>query len=302
MTLPKSKTKAVKENNMPQSNSDSINSANNTSKEPASTKTSTPNESNTNVKDTPTESNKAEDRLAHLKNLRMLKRDSVLANRSAVNAEYNHNHTDKSKAAKAAALRERAEEELAKMDAEERGEDFERKQAWDWTVAESESWDKVLAERKERESRRGFSDYQSMAHAAYEKELRENSGDSKEKLQRYQKRKMEQVRKHATLMEDEDGNIIAYDKDGALGMAGVGDGLGPTLDQYDHRPDKEDIDNLVNSVKKGDAHRMKKRKKNDGNGELVSYINEKNKQFNDKLSRHYDKVSFQHSFFFTFSY
>lgn len=35
---------------------------------------------------------------------------------------------------------------------------------------------------------------------------------------------------------------------------------------------------------------MKRRKKNDDD-EMVSYINEKNKQFNQKLSRHYDKYT-----------
>lgn len=240
----------------------------------------------------------AADRLERFKNLRTLKRDSVLANRSAVHTEYTQVHTDTSKAAKAAALRERAEQELAKIDSKERGEDFERKRAWDWTVAESEAWDKTLEAKKERENNEGFSDYQNMAHAAYEKEIRENLGDDKERLQKYQQQKMKQLKKHATLLEDEDGNLIAYDKDGELGLTGIGSGTGAALDQYESRPDKEDIDNLVNAVTKGDAQRMKRRKKNDGNGELVSYINEKNKQFNEKLSRHYDKVSFFHSCFY----
>lgn len=79
----------------------------------------------------------------------------MLANRSAVHTEYTKVHTDSSFASKSARLRARAEEELSKLDAEEKGEDFERKRAWDWTVQESEEWDKKLSEKKERRTEEG---------------------------------------------------------------------------------------------------------------------------------------------------
>lgn len=44
--------------------------------------------------------------------------------------------------------RDEAEFKLAKAEAEDDGEDFERKRAWDWTIEESERWDKRTEKKK----------------------------------------------------------------------------------------------------------------------------------------------------------
>lgn len=59
------------------------------------------------------------------------------------------------------------------------------------------------------------------------------------------------------------------------------------------KPPKEAIDRLVNKLKKDDIERLSKRNKRreqEDDGQ-VNYINEKNKQFNKKLERHYDKYT-----------
>lgn len=49
-----------------------------------------------------------------------------------------------------------AEMKLAKADAEDAGEDFERKRAWDWTMEESEAWDRRLAGKHRNRDQAGF--------------------------------------------------------------------------------------------------------------------------------------------------
>src|SRR5271156_3013781 len=49
-----------------------------------------------------------------------------------------------------------AELKLSKQDAEEAGDDFERKKAWDWTMEESEKWDRRLAQKAQNRDQAGF--------------------------------------------------------------------------------------------------------------------------------------------------
>ena len=49
-----------------------------------------------------------------------------------------------------------AEMKLAKADAEDAGDDFERKRAWDWTIEESEAWDRRLAEKQRNRDQASF--------------------------------------------------------------------------------------------------------------------------------------------------
>jgi pre-mRNA-splicing factor SYF2 len=62
----------------------------------------------------------------------------------------------------------------------------------------------------------------------------------------------------------------------------------------EHKPPKDAVDRLVKDLQQAEDARLKKRKERMGqNGEDgdVTYINEKNKQFNQKLNRFYNKVS-----------
>ncbi len=172
--------------------------------------------------------------------------------------------------------KQRAEFELAKLEAEASNEDFERQRAWDWTVEESEKWDKRMAEKKDREENGGFQDYSQAAERAYLKEMREFKPDVKSYLQSQikdlQKNNIKEV------ITTENGQII------------VSGDTEPT--RYgEHKPSKSDIDRLVGQVKKGDERRMKRRRDSDENETTVNYINETNKQFNKKLARHYDKYT-----------
>ena len=49
-----------------------------------------------------------------------------------------------------------AEMKLAKQDAEEAGDDYERKRAWDWTIEESLKWDERTREKARNRDKAGF--------------------------------------------------------------------------------------------------------------------------------------------------
>ncbi|VVT43944.1 uncharacterized protein SAPINGB_P000224 [Magnusiomyces paraingens] len=206
--------------------------------------------------------------------------ESAKANRKDTHQEYTNKHTDYSQVERQKRKKEEAELELSKIELEEKGEDFERKRAWDWTIEESENWDKKQQEKSERVKTSKFSDYTTAAERAYLKDLQDLQPDIKD----YNEKKIESLKSKGMIIEGKDGEIIAYDMDGSLTTSQ------DSLSQFSHKPSKKVVDNLVNHLKKGDEQRMKRRKKNDDD-EMVSYINEKNKQFNQKLSRHYDKYT-----------
>lgn len=61
-----------------------------------------------------------------------------------------------------------------------------------------------------------------------------------------------------------------------------------SLGFVDNKPNKQAVDRLVGDLRKAEDVRMRRRK--GGDEEDVTYINDKNKQFNQKLARYYNKV------------
>ncbi|ODQ68616.1 SYF2-domain-containing protein [Nadsonia fulvescens var. elongata DSM 6958] len=203
------------------------------------------------------------DRVARFKQLQRRKIESLAANKKELHFEYKRNRTDTKAQQAFERKKDEAQFELDRIEAEENGEDFERKRAWDWTVEESEKWDEKMSEKKrrEKETEDGFKSYGDMAVKAYEKSLKKVDVD----LEGYQKQ-MERMRK----------NGIDVDDSFSGGLSS--------------KPTKHAVDKLVDKLTEGDKERMKRRKKDDDN-KNVSYINDKNKQFNEKLGRHYDKYT-----------
>jgi pre-mRNA-splicing factor SYF2 len=182
-----------------------------------------------------------------------------------------------------------ASHNLLKADTEAAGEDFERKRAWDWTVDESEKWDKRMAKKQRHRDDVAFKDYTQDARKVYKRQMREMQPN----LDSYEKDKMAAIEKAAAngdleIVETEDGEMIAVDKNGSF--YSTADSTGFT----DSKPDRAAVDRLVNDLQKAEEARLKKRKERRGDDDSdVTYINEKNKQFNMKLARFYNKVSFR---------
>jgi len=182
-----------------------------------------------------------------------------------------------------------ASHKLLKAETEAAGEDFERKRAWDWTIEESEKWDKRQDKKQKHRDNNNFQDFAQDARKVYKRQMKNFTAD----VEAYQKQKMEAIQKAADnggldIVETEDGELIAIDRDGSFYSTA-------DMAQMQKKPDKAAIDRLVAELEKAEEARLKRRReKLKAQGEDagdVTYINIKNKQFNDKLKRFYDKYT-----------
>ncbi|KAL2024437.1 hypothetical protein VTK56DRAFT_8248 [Thermocarpiscus australiensis] len=184
-----------------------------------------------------------------------------------------------------------ASHKLLKADIEESGGDFERKRAWDWTVEESERWDKRMRKKEAHRDDTAFRDYAHESEKAYKRQLRNMGAPD---LERYTREKMAAIEKAAAagtldIVETDDGEMIAVDKDGTFFSTA------DSMAFAQHKPDKAAVDRLVADLRKAEEASLKRRRekmaKNGDDGGDVTYINEKNKQFNQKLARFYNKYT-----------
>ena len=185
-----------------------------------------------------------------------------------------------------------AAHKLLKADVEEAGGDFERKRAWDWTVEESERWDKRMRKKEAHRDDTAFRNYARESEKAYKRQLR-NMGPPD--LERYTREKLAAIEKAAAagtldIVETDDGEMIAVDKDGTFFSTAES-----TAFASQHKPDKAAVDRLVADLRRAEEASLKRRKerlaKSGDDGGDVTYINEKNKQFNQKLARFYNKYT-----------
>ncbi|PNP50925.1 hypothetical protein THARTR1_08546 [Trichoderma harzianum] len=241
------------------------------------------------AKEEPDAAAKAQDRMARFKALQARAKKSSETNFKEATLESQRLSTNPSELTALHRRHAIASHKLLKADTEEAGEDFERKRAWDWTVDESEKWDKRMKKKGSHRDNNAFQDYHQEANKSYKRQLRNVNTD----LEKYEKQKMAAIEKAAAsggldIVETEDGELIAVDKDGTF--YSTADSTSFTQ----NKPDKEAIDRLVKDLQRAEDVRLKKRKERmaqNGEDGDVTYINEKNKQFNQKLSRFYNKYT-----------
>ncbi|KFY62802.1 hypothetical protein V496_04391 [Pseudogymnoascus sp. VKM F-4515 (FW-2607)] len=181
-----------------------------------------------------------------------------------------------------------ASQKLLKADIEAAGEDFERKRAWDWTIEESERWDKRLKKKEAHRDDQAFQDYRQDSRKVYKRQI----GNMKHDTSNYEKEKMAAIERAAAsggleIVETDDGELVAVDKDGSFYSTADSTGF------VENKPDKAAVDRLVADLQQAEDARLKKRKergqdKDEGD---ITYINEKNKNFNQKLNRFYNKYT-----------
>ncbi|GFP53908.1 hypothetical protein ACSS6W_001544 [Trichoderma asperelloides] len=232
---------------------------------------------------------KASDRMARFKALQARAKKSSETNFKEASLESQRLSTNPSELTALHRRHAIASHKLLKADTEEAGEDFERKRAWDWTVDESEKWDKRMKKKAAHRDNNAFQDYHHEANKSYKRQLRNINPD----LEKYEKQKMAAIEKAAAsggldIVETEDGELIAVDKDGTFYSTA------DSTSFIQNKPDKEAIDRLVKDLQRAEDVRLKKRKERmaqNGEDGDVTYINEKNKQFNQKLSRFYNKYT-----------
>ena len=181
-----------------------------------------------------------------------------------------------------------ASHKLLKAETDADGEDFERKRAWDWTIDESERWDKRMEKKEKHREDVAFQDYTQDARKIYKRQLREMKPD----MEGYEKEKAVAVQKAALsggleIVETDDGELVAVDKHGSFYSTA------DSTDFIENKPERAAVDRLVNDLKKAEETRLRKRRdrgRGDDDGD-VTFINDKNKQFNQKLARFYNKVN-----------
>lgn len=180
-----------------------------------------------------------------------------------------------------------ASHNLLKADTEAAGEDFERKRAWDWTIEESEKWDRRMEKKQRHRDDVLFQDYRQDARKVYKRQMKQLQPD----LEAYEREKMAAMERAAAsggleIVETNDGELVAVDKNGTFYSTA------DSTDFVENKPDRAAVDKLVADLRKAEEVRLKKRRERRGEEEPdVTYINEKNKQFNQKLARFYNKVS-----------
>ncbi|KAJ5353832.1 hypothetical protein N7541_006396 [Penicillium brevicompactum] len=248
-----------------------------------------PDESAEPKADTPSEEKKedaapkATDRMARFKALQARAKSATERNLKETAAESQRLTTDPAVMNNLSRKHAFASHNLLKADTEAAGEDFERKRAWDWTVDESEKWDKRMDKKSRHRKDVAFQDYSQDA--------RKTAPRSPPNIEAYEKEKMAAIERAAAngdleIVETEDGEMIAVDKNGSF--YSTADSTGFTQS----KPDRAAVDRLVGDIHKAEEVRLKKRKERRGDDDSdVTYINEKNKQFNQKLARFYNKYT-----------
>src|SRR5271170_4427700 len=120
-----------------------------------------------------------------------------------------------------------------------------------------------------------FLDYTQIAEKSYQQDLKGFKPD----LEGYKKAKDEALSKGQSV--EQNGELVVLDEDGRF-YANAN-----SLGVMEHKPSKEAVDRLVAETRKREADKeAKRRKKRAGEDGDVSYINKRNKVFNEKLSRY----------------
>ena len=132
-----------------------------------------------------------------------------------------------------------------------------------------------------------FQDYHQDSNKVYKRQVKE----MKPNIEAYEKAKVAAVERAAAsgnleVVETEDGELVAVDKNGTFYSSA------DSTDFVGNKPEHAAVDRLVSDLRKAEESRMRKRRdrgKGDDDPD-VTYINDKNKQFNQKLARFYNKV------------
>ncbi|TNY22509.1 SYF2 splicing factor-domain-containing protein [Rhodotorula diobovata] len=219
-----------------------------------------------------------EDRMAKMKELRQRMGESARANRQDVIAELNTQRASARTLARLERKRAQAEAMGQKERAVETGEDLERTKNWEYSIEDNERWDKKQA-RKARRADQGFTGAC---------DLLQDLDDFKPDLLAYKKQR--------------EGELATSN---ALVASGSGAGeVGPVIDPNglyrdansfvyaDHKPTEDQIDRVIGKLNSDlDKRQKRSRKRADEDEGDITWINEKNRQFNRKLQRYYDDVT-----------
>ncbi|KAI9013795.1 SYF2 splicing factor-domain-containing protein [Phycomyces nitens] len=159
-----------------------------------------------------------------------------------------------------------------KQDAKDNGEDYDRKQFWKYSAESVDSWEKKMA-KKSKMANNGFTDHTQAAHKKYIKLM----SDFKPDMNSYAEKKLEAIERAIRNGEDPSDFASAANN---LEYASVTD-----------KTSKEAIDRLAEDTKKQIIQRETRSRDRKETSDDISWINEKNRVFNQKIARFYDKYT-----------
>ncbi|PVF98719.1 SYF2-domain-containing protein [Serendipita vermifera] len=241
-----------------------------------------------------------QERAAKMAALREKMRESAIANRRDLIEESNRAKNGARELARLERKRQLAETLREKIEAQETGEDLERKRNWEYSIEEDEEWTKRMDKKKKRADFQ-FHDEATSAYRKYKKDLDLLQPDliaynlEKEKALGLDPgtlvKRDEAGRMSLTATAKEQSTMIsAAEANGA-----VAEGLyrdANSLSYADNKPSEEAIDRVVNKLNNDlDKRRKWSRKRTNEDEGDVTYINERNKVFNKKIARFYDKYT-----------
>nr|ODN90358.1 pre-mRNA-splicing factor SYF2 [Cryptococcus depauperatus CBS 7855] len=225
-----------------------------------------------------------EERMAKMKELR---NHSAAQNRRDLVEDHQKAKVTAKELARLEKQRKLAQTLRLKAEAEENGEDIERKKNWEWSIEDNERWQAKLEEQKVKQDTH-FHNAEDDAWKKYNRNLRSTPAD----LVSYERQK------EAALGLAPGTLVPAGATSSSLAASSSKAGLSASEDLYrgadtlaygDNKPSEEAIDRVISKINKDIG--KKKREKKDDDNEEVNYINERNKVFNKKISRYFDKYT-----------
>jgi len=230
-----------------------------------------------------------EQRQQKLAQLRSRMRSSAQANRASLIEEGTKAKVSARDAARFERQRKIAEIMRTKADAEERGEDVERQKNWEWTIEENIEWEKKQA-RKARRADFEFHNDSDAVRRKYKKDLDHLKPD----LEAYNRQKETALGlAPGTLTRTGEGSsaVAPTSQEQLLAAENLYRNAN-TLIYGDNKPSEEAIDKVVSKINQDvDKKRKFSRKRaNEDEGD-ITYINERNRVFNKKIARFYDKYT-----------
>ncbi|KAH7883059.1 SYF2 splicing factor-domain-containing protein [Phlebopus sp. FC_14] len=256
-----------------------------------------------NGEDKPSKSMTMQDRKAKMEQLRAKMHTSTRANRQSLVEESAKTKVTARDAARLERQKKLAEVLRSQAEAEEKGQDFERSKNWEWTIEDNENWEK----KKSRKARRADFAFHDDAHAArrrYKKDLDLLRPD----LDAYNRQKEQALGLNAGMLSKSESSTPSGSSTVLTIFDATGRQMVPTTEQRmavdnfyrdantllyaDNKPTEEAIDRVVGKINRDIDKKAKfsRKRLNEDEGD-ITYINERNRVFNRKIARYYDKYT-----------
>ncbi|KAK6905450.1 pre-mRNA-splicing factor SYF2 [Kwoniella mangroviensis CBS 8886] len=230
-----------------------------------------------------------EERMAKMKELRMRMNQSTQQNRKDLIADHQKSKVTAKELARLEKQKKLAQTLRLKAEAEENGEDLERKKNWEYSIEDNERWEKKLEEQRVKQDTH-FHNAEDDAHKRYNRNIRSTKVD----LASYERQKEAALGLAPGTLVSAGGSsnaVAGSSKSGALTAAEDLYRGSDTLAYGDHKPSEDALDRVAEKINKDIGKYGKRKNKKDDEDDEVTYINERNKVFNKKVARYFDKYT-----------